>query len=210
MATLLSPNVTKALDAAEATLHWAAATVDGKTIPPLENERDVKRARLSAMLWHLGLEHSMSIVLLVRETMFGSALALLRVASEAHVRGLWVSRAAKDRGIDNAADDKFPPFASMVEALERELGPDALAAMKGDTWRRLNDYTHSGAQQMLARFTAEGNIGDNYTEEEKLSAVGAADVLMHSCAIHLLALAGEQALHDQAVQRLHAKQGASQ
>jgi hypothetical protein len=139
----------------------------------------------------------MGIVVLVRETMFASGLALMRVAHEAHVRGLWLAYAAEEDQLDRAGADKFLNFTDMILALERpdRLGPNSLSLVKGARWTRLNSYTHTGYQQIGARLTDAG-IGDEYTDDELIEALTVADGVMTLATIEIAGL-----MRDPGVQR---------
>ena len=69
----------------EELLNWIHSRLNGKTIPELPRN---KRVQLASACWHVAIEHYMAIVVLVREGLYGSALALMRPAIEAFVRGL--------------------------------------------------------------------------------------------------------------------------
>jgi hypothetical protein len=179
----------KALDR---TMEWVVTTIGKRRIPGLPTE---KRIQLSAAAWHLAIEHSMSIVVLVQATMFGSSLAMVRIASEAYARGLWMARAASLADLDRAGRDDFPNFGAMIAALQAPaiLGPERLSIFRGQQWKRLNSYTHSGYQQLGARLTSEG-LGDEYEEKEILDALTVAEHLMLLSTIGFAELANDQEL----------------
>jgi hypothetical protein len=75
---LHSPRVAQRLTHSEHVLHWVHANLDGMQIPALSDD---KRIQLASACWHMAVEHSMSIVVLVDQGMYGTAMALIPHAS---------------------------------------------------------------------------------------------------------------------------------
>ena len=128
------------------------------------------------------LEHQKAIVLLVRRHHFGSALALIRVAFESYVRGVWLHQCATDTELSNYTRDKlkkeFYQLIAEVETTEA-FKEGVLSAIKKRSWKAMNSFTHSGYSQAVRRNTQD-SIEPNYEEKEVL------EVLQFSNAIALL------------------------
>ena len=65
----------------------------------------------------------------------------------------------------------------------------------------LKRYTHTGYQQIGARFTAEG-LGYAYDDEELIFAMNAADSISLMCVIELAGLAGNEGLAQAALAKM--------
>ena len=171
----LSPAIAKRLKKSECIMSWYYSKLVGVEIPQLPNS---KRLQLASACWHVTIEHSMAIVELVRATLHGSALALIRLMYEAYVRGMWLMYAATDEDIDRAGQDKFPLNSVIVTALEKSphFSSHPFSDLKNRSWERLCSFTHTGYQQIGARLTPKG-IGCNYQDSEILEALLWADTI---------------------------------
>lgn len=155
---------------------WIHQQLDGRRLQELSTS---KRVQLATSCWHVAIEHHQSIVILVAEGQHGSALALIRPAFEAYIRGLWLMHAASDEAVDRAGRDDFP---NDVNQLLREveasghLTRGALRSIKNSAWKRLCSLTHTGFRQIGARLTAEG-LGSRYERAELLQALSWANTL---------------------------------
>jgi hypothetical protein len=128
------------------------------------------------------LEHQKAIVLLVRRQHFGSALALIRLAFESYVRGVWLHQCATDTELTKYTRDKLKKeFYELIAEIEQTeaFKEGVLSAIKKRSWRAMNSFTHSGYSQAVRRNT-EDSIEPNYEEQEIL------EVLQFSNAIALL------------------------
>ncbi len=183
-------------------IHWVHASLDGKKIPALPHE---KRVQLAAACWHIAIDHQMAVVVLVHETLHASALALMRPTIEAYVRGLWLLYAATDEDLNKAGRDQFANdfFGKIVADLEEpgRFDQGALSHLKGDTWRRLCSYTHTGYQQIGARLTSSG-LGYEYEESEILGALALVDSIALMSVIELAGLAKDSKLRLRALDEL--------
>ena len=171
----LSPAINQRLQESERILNWAHSKLDKMKIPQLP---DNKRSQCASACWHVAIEHTMAIVVLVHETLHGSALALMRPMFEAYVRGMWLMYAATNEDIDRAGRDQFPSYSDIVTGLDQShhFSSRPFAAIKHQTWKRLCSWTHTGSQQFLARLTPQG-LGYNYQDSEILDALHWADML---------------------------------
>lgn len=165
------------------------------------------RAILSGALYHLSLEHSESILLLVREGNSGSALALLRPAHEALLRAVWIAHAASDESIERLArlEDISQDKKTMSAAIER-CAPEELRAAVTQIHQAFpngfwHDLTHGGVFQISQRFI-DGAIGRNFTEEILIILVQAASFLLSACAMGVAALTKREELYRNIVDRV--------
>ena len=149
----LSPAINQRLKESERILNWVHSKLDGMKIPQLPDD---KRSQLASACWHVAIEHSMAIVVLVHETLHGSALALMRLLFEAYVRGMWLMYAATNEDIDRAGRDQFPSCLDIVTGLEKShhFSSRPFSAVKNQSWKRLCSFTHTGYQQIGARINA--------------------------------------------------------
>ena len=171
----LSPAIAQRLKKSECIVRWWGSKFGGMRIPQLPNS---KRLQLASACWHVTIEHSMGILELVRATLHGSALALVRPMYEAYIRGMWLMYAATDEDIDRAGRDKFPFNPVIVTALEKSphFPSNPFSDVKDQSWKRLCSYTHTGYQQIGARLTSQG-LNCNFQDSEILEALLWADMI---------------------------------
>ncbi len=151
------------------------------------------------------IQRHVSIGVLVHETLHASALALMRPTIEAYVRGSWLLYAATDDELHKAGNDQFANdfFGKIVADLEQpgRFDHGALSHLKGDTWKRLCSYTHTGYQQIGARLTPSG-LGYEYDEGEILGALNLADSISLMSTIELAGLAKDEQLRLRALNEM--------
>lgn len=189
----LSPAIGQRLQESDRILHWVHSKLDGMKIPQLPDE---KRSQLASACWHVAIEHSMAIVVLVHEALPGSALALIRPMFEAYVRGMWLMHAATDADIDRAGHDQFPnDFTRIIAELEKspQFAQDTFSALKNHAWKRLCSFTHTGYQQIGARLTPEG-LGYGYQDSEIVEALVWADGITLMAVVAFANLTSDEAL----------------
>lgn len=146
------------------------------------------RGLISGTLYHLAFEHAASILLLVHESHNGSALALLRPAYDALLRGVWLAYGASDACIERLVQDgsKFLDNKSMTTAVGARA-PEELRAVISGLHEALpakyrHDFTHGGIFQVSQRFSAVA-IGSNFSEELLVILVQSAGLLLAGSAI---------------------------
>ena len=170
----LSPAIKLRLQESERIVNWVHSKLDGMKIPQLPDD---KRSQFASACWHVAIDHSMAIVVLVRETPHGSALALIRPLFEAYVRGMWLMRAATNDDIDRAGRDQFPNVSRIVAELDEKFpSVRPFSAVKDPLWSRWCSLTHTGYQQIGARLTPQ-DLGYDYEDSEILQALHLADML---------------------------------
>lgn len=113
--------------------------------------------------------------------------------------------AATDADVNKAGLDSFPNdfFGKIIADLEKPGTASAtvLSRLKGDTWKRLCSYTHTGYMQIGARLTPEG-LGYCYEELEITGVLRVADSIALATTIVLADLIGDAELQIDALNRL--------
>lgn len=172
-------------------LLWVQRSINGLKIPALPTD---DRVQLASPCFHMAIEHSQAIVVLVHERLHGSALALVRPLFEAFIRGLWLMHAAPLEALESVRKDDFPSIGVMIGALEADKFPtDSLSSMKADYWKLLCSVTHTGFRQIDARLGATG-LDSHYTDEEITAALGWADGISLMCVIQFAGLIDDNAV----------------
>lgn len=164
---------------------WLDSKIDGVAIP------STVRARMAGGCLDQALEHQKAIVLLVRRRHFGSALALVRLAFESYVRGVWLHQCATDGEVTKYTKDKLKKdFGPMLEDIEKTdaFKEGALSTIKKRSWRAMNSFTHSGYSQAVRRNTSD-SMEPNYDEYEVLEALQFANEIALLASVQVASLA---------------------
>lgn len=161
-------------------------------IAGMEVSSDV-RTRLSAGCLKVAMEHQKAIILLVAKSIHASAVALLRPTFEAYVRGVWLHKCAEDVDIDNFLKDDFDKkYYQLLEDIEKLPSHEdcVLSNAKNSNWGLLNSCTHCGIHQ-AGRQNTETTIEANYSEDELIEIVNAANAIGLLAGIAICDLAGD-------------------
>jgi hypothetical protein len=140
----------KLIEKSEKLIKWIDDLIDGVEISSND------RSRIVAGCFDIVLENQKSIILLIKQKLYGSAFSLVRVQFEAYVRGLWLQHCAKDVDIENFKKDKLSKtFASMIEEIEKVDGykDGVISKAKNAGWTPMNSFTHTGFRQVVRRNT---------------------------------------------------------
>ena len=180
----LDIDLSDSLDRSKNILIYVADRLTGLKIPGLPDD---KRLQLAMACQHVAIEHAQSIVVLVDEKLYGSALALKRPLFEAYVRGIWLRYAATDDQVERAGRDCFPTFNTMAT----DIPP--MRRLKDQLWNDLCSYTHAGYMQIGARLSVAG-LCSNYEPDEISAALHWADMLQLSAGIELAGAANNEHL----------------
>jgi hypothetical protein len=160
-------SMTKMLAEAESINSGIAALLQG-------NYGDDRRTTLTLAYLNLSLDHHAGIVLLMKNKLYGPALALVRVVLEAMFRAHWVVGCATPQQVDQVAENddfKFPKMDDLATAVDDAFSdPDDqpltfFRKAKADAWNATNSYTHSGLRQLARQFT-ENRVEANYKPAE--------------------------------------------
>ncbi len=173
---------------------WLRVQVNDQTLPA------TYRTRASGACFAIAQEHHFAIVHLVAVHRFAASFSLMRIAFEAYVRGLWLSRCAKE-----AECRRFlrgwepPPISALLNAVERTPGfsDQVLSKIKRRSWKAMCAYAHTGGLHAQRWNTAEG-IEPNYSLEEVSEVVALSELVG---AMSIIAIA-ELARNDELAQRV--------
>jgi hypothetical protein len=160
-------------------IDWVIQFVQNIDLPRTE------RVRAATTCFVVAQEHHESIVRLSVHQLFASSFALVRIAFDAYVRGVWLSLCATDREVEKFIAGKEPiNIGLMVLEIEKgSLYDDSfLSSYKKQSYKWMCDFTHTGGLQ-VERWSGE-EIAPNYPIEEVL------EVIATSESISLLALLG--------------------
>lgn len=86
---------------ADELIRWLDEKIDGIAIP------SELRFRVAGGYLDMALEHQKSIVLLVVNHLYGSALSLVRLIFEAYVRGVWLHHCASEADLKRFEKNKL-------------------------------------------------------------------------------------------------------
>jgi len=164
----MSPELDAEMKSSEATVLEIKRLLNKERFP------DDERTTVVAALIHQAIEHHVSILLLLRSELIGSAFALTRSVSEILYRGVWLNTCATDEEVQKfAVFDKFElTIGEMVNAIDAACGLEFFREFKRQTWKTLNSYAHTGMLQIGRRFTGD-RLGPSYTDREKIEVLRA-------------------------------------
>ena len=178
-------NTSPAVNRSSKLLRWLDSKIDGTAIP------SSKRARMSAGCLDQAMEHQKAVVLLVHRRHYGSALALIRLAFESYVRGVWLHHCATEAELTKYTKDKlkkeFGALLGEIETVEA-FTEGVLSAVKRRSWNAMNSFTHSGYSQAVRRNTTD-SIEPNYEEHEILEALQFSNAIAMLAAIQIASMA---------------------
>jgi hypothetical protein len=185
-------NLASHIKTSEALIQWMDSRIDEPRIP-LNS-----RFRMAAGCLAAAREHQKAIVLLVAQSLHGSAFALARPLLEAYVRGAWLHQCATDEDLKIFESGRFNrehPFASLVADLETldAFSSGVLSAVTQKSWDALCGYTHTGFHQVVRQNT-ESFIEPNYEEAELLEVLNFADGIGIMAAVEIAHLASDDYL----------------
>jgi hypothetical protein len=148
-------------------------------------------------------DHHHSIVLLIDHKLNASAYALIRVALESYVRGMWLALCASDEQVAKFwAGDNPPVIDALLKQLEStpSFSEGVLSQIKREHWGALCGFTHTGGLQ-VQRWNTEISIEPSYEPNE------VAQVLFFAELIGSLAVIGvaEVSHDDELAQRVLAQ-----
>ena len=171
-------------------IRWLDRRIDGVYVPANI------RSRYSAGCLEVALEHHRSIVLLMANKLYGSALALSRVLFEAYIRGVWLHRCASELDLQSFGDDSFKkPFQQLLSDIEKFDGFEAglLSDIKQRSWHVMNSFTHTGFRQVVRRQT-EATIESTYDDDEVKEVADFSKAISFLCAMEIAVLADKKPL----------------
>jgi len=155
----------------------AAERINTKLCAILRNNYpDDRRITITAAFCNLALDHHTAIILLFRNRLYGSGLALVRSTFEAMLRAHWIVGCATAPEVDQFAEN--PAFDIMSrcdpDRIDKAFQAEGFfRRAKEDAWAPLNAYTHGGLAQLVRQFS-DGKIEASYSDEDILEGVRAA------------------------------------
>lgn len=185
-------------------IQWIDDHTAGLTLPADE------RSQLAIGCFDVALEHQAAITTLHSSELYGSTLAMLRVLTEAVVRGLWLYECANAAELTRFKKGRLnKSFDELVKEYEKKVGTPrgVLSGFKLSAWTQMNDFTHTGFLQVSRRHKP-GRVEANYPEQDLTNALGVAGALGLIAAGQLIAIAGRGDLVPKYLERMsvYAKQ----
>ena len=135
---------------------------------------------ISAAYFDISMEHHISIVTLINNSLYGSAFSLVRPLYETYMRFLFLQTIDSENDIKKISKGtfKFPTMEDMTILIDKEYNTDNFFnELKSKSWKHMNSYTHSGDLQLGRRFTND-YIKPNYSNEEILEVLNNIDTLL--------------------------------
>jgi hypothetical protein len=157
---------------------------------------DERRLTLPLAYLRLSLDHHRAIILLMKNELYGSAMALVRPVFEEMIRAHWVAdeKCASNAQVDQVAENddfKFPNMNDMTKAVDQaysdptsEKPPTFFQQTKKDAWNAINSYTHSGLLQLARQFSGD-RVEAKYPEQDLISGLNTstASILLLGCLV---------------------------
>lgn len=160
----VSPAVADALTSANRISDWIAEHHPGKIMA-------TRNHRLAAPHFAVCLEHRNAALLLVSQSMRGSAFALWRPTYENYMRGHWALNVAAEKDFQQIAKTKaLPKFDTVIKALDGKATTGTFAKTKGKLWDPMSDFAHGGLK-LLARWSGSDGIESNHPDDEVLDLI---------------------------------------
>jgi hypothetical protein len=112
-----------------------------------------EKVYLLTAYFDIAIEHHSAIDLLIKESLFGSACALVRPIAETVYRAAWVNACASPQQLKQlVADDSFEFPTDMMERTDAVYATDGFfKTIKKTSWKSMCSYTHSGLLQISRR-----------------------------------------------------------
>ncbi|MGT2506436.1 DUF6988 family protein [Cupriavidus basilensis] len=177
---------------------WLAVALDEQTLPAHN------RARAAASCFGIVQDHHHAIVALLYQPIYAPSFSLLRIQFEAYVRGLWLMYCASEMEIDAFLAGKAPPGVGQLIKMIEEVPAfscTVLSDIKRKVWNVMCDYTHTGGLH-VQRWNTSDAVQPNYSREEVEEVLRLAEIIGVCSAVDFAQLAGNDALADQALDKL--------
>lgn len=168
-----------------------AAEEFGAALNRLANQVEMDatdRNRIVASAFGIAMDHHAAIVVLMRNTLYSSSFALLRVLFEAYLRGLWLKHCASDEHARRIFDGEEPPktIVAEIEATEA-FSNKVLSHIKKKAWNAMCDYTHTGGLH-LQRWQSASAIEPQFDEGELEECLNATELFGAMACLELVQL----------------------
>lgn len=135
---------------------------------------DNKRAMLLVGFFNNARIHFYSMNLLIKKRLYNSAFALVRVFFENIIKARYVYMFFDDAKIEKmyGKDDwdsifkKEPNLGDMCKAIDTKNGENFYETIKNNAYKKMNDFTHTGAYQISSNFNVtDGLVEPSFSEK---------------------------------------------
>lgn len=185
---MLSNTVNDALESAETLAARLRQERSGLKIAATD------RNWLSAACFDQAFEYHKAIILLVRQSLFGAALALVRPMFEIYIRGVWIGQCASDAELEKLRKDRIDKkFHQIMKEIEsHDSGNISLRAkVTGNFKDAMNDFIHGGRLQLMRRLTGNA-FTPNYPANEIVETIDFVSAICLLSEWELVLLAGRK------------------
>jgi acyl carrier protein len=129
-----------------------------------------KRDLLFSGFFRNTLSHYYSIIILCDKKLYNSAFSLIRVFFESAIRADYLHIKLPDEKINNLYggvgwNRAFPTVGEICEEIDAEYDSDFYTKIKNIAYNPMNDYTHTGYQQISRNFDGEGTVKASFSED---------------------------------------------
>ena len=132
-----------------------------------------KKNSLYIPLFTTSIEHCLSIHVLDREELTGSAFALARPMIENYLRAMWVKYVLKEDQIPDGCEQLH--FPKRIETLLNEVDQAVLKEENFGHYKltiepivmNMHDFTHGGVQSIARLYGEDGNLSWDRSPEER-------------------------------------------
>ena len=165
-----------------------------------------ERSMLAIGCFDVVLETQAAVAVLFTSGLNAPMFALLRVITEALVRGLWLLHCATEAELSKFKRGKIDlEFGELIGRVESQIGVTVptLSNLKANAWAALNGFTHTGFVQVSRRHRP-GNVGANYPESELGQSQALSGALGLVAAGQLAAMSGSEELLEATMERMKA------
>jgi hypothetical protein len=135
------------------------------------NKKQHDKSRLLTAYFNLAIDFQKGIHFLISKNCCPSASALVRPLSDTYYRFLWVDKCAGEMDIEritNNPDYRFPAIVKMLSALDKAFGSNVFKDnIILTAWNAMHGYTHPGLHQLGRQLLDNGDVGTNFTDDEK-------------------------------------------
>jgi hypothetical protein len=165
-----------------------------------------ERSMLAIGCFDVALETQAAIATLFTSQLYAPMFALLRVLTEALVRGLWLQHCATESQLSKFKRGKIDlEFGELISQVESQIGSTVptLSNLKANAWTALNGFTHTGFVQVSRRHSP-GEVRANYPDGELKQSQSLSGALGLVAAGQLVAMSGSQQLLEAMMERMKA------
>lgn len=147
---------------------------------PGNNEKEM----LFSGIFRNSLSHYYSINILCENKLYNSSFSLIRVLFEGIIRAEYLYCGFIDGKIHNMYngsnwDNAFPDVGCMCMKIDDKYGNNFYSDIKNNSYKAMNDYTHTGFNQISRNFNYEsGLIETNFDENIIINSLVGANALV--------------------------------